>query len=260
MKKIIPFVDHEIGYRLLEKLITFSFVSNDYEVSCVVTTAQNDTSWWPGVKKLCHKYKIPLYIYEKKISLDIFKKKPDWILLLSWKHIVNNDLINLPSIGILNLHYSLLPKHKGSYPVNWALINGDRTTGFTYHFVNNEIDGGEIFMQKKVSIQPQFTARSLQLQIDDEVIKNFDFFIHKLLNYSNKISFKTVRLKQKLDKKINTKKAFENLCFLDLKKNYQGQKFINLLKGLSFKSDSKNAYFIDSRSGKKIYINITLSE
>lgn len=104
-------------------------------------------------------------------------------MLLSWKHIIPIDLISLPKQGVLNLHYSLLPSYRGVYPVNWAIINGERRTGFTYHFVNEEIDDGEIFMQVEVPVHLSDTARTLQSRLDDIVCHHFDELIERLLTY-----------------------------------------------------------------------------
>jgi len=62
---------------------------------------------------------------------------------------------NMPPLGSLNIHASLLPHYRGAAPINWALINGDTETGVTSFFLQHEIDTGDIILQKKVAIEPE---------------------------------------------------------------------------------------------------------
>ncbi|WP_192821602.1 methionyl-tRNA formyltransferase [Rufibacter sp. LB8] len=62
---------------------------------------------------------------------------------------------NMPPMGSLNIHGSLLPHYRGAAPINWALINGDKETGVTSFFLRHEIDTGDIILQKKVAIAPE---------------------------------------------------------------------------------------------------------
>src|SRR5690606_10639482 len=128
------------------------------------------------------KARIPLLTYDASFSADHSLLQAYWFLLLSWKHIIPINLIELPSEGVINLHYSLLPSYRGVYPVNWAIVNGELKAGFTFHFVNQQIDDGEIFMQAEVPVRLSDTARTLQSRIDDEVFQRFDDFLERLLS------------------------------------------------------------------------------
>ncbi len=259
MQRIVPFVDHEIGYRLLQKLVTHSDASR-FEIPVVVTTRENGKAWWPGVREICMKANIPLLVYEAPFSVDRLIRQADWFLLLSWKHIIPIDLISLPKQGVLNLHYSLLPSYRGVYPVNWAIINGERRTGFTYHFVNEEIDDGEIFMQVEVPVHLSDTARTLQSRLDDIVCHHFDELIERLLTYDLGSRLRDTQKKKGARDDYYSREKFEKTCLIDLNKSYQGVEFFNLLRGLAFFEDSKNAYVIDDESGQKIYISLNLRE
>lgn len=258
-QRIVPFVDHEIGYRLLQKLIAQA-AANFFEIPAVVTTRENGNSWWPSVDEICLKENIPLLVYEKLFSTDYFIQQPDWFLLLSWKHIVPINLINLPKQGVLNLHYSLLPAFRGVYPVNWAIINGERVTGFSYHFVNEKIDGGEIFMQVQVPVHLHDTARALQSRIDDVVVECFDEFIERLLTYRSDEHVALPQPKLEVTSIYYSREKFEKACEIDLNRNYRGTDFYNLLRGLTFFEDSKNAYIKDGKTGKKIYVSLNIRE
>lgn len=258
-QRIIPFVDHEVGYRLLQKLIAHADAGH-FEIPAVVTTHENGKAWWPGVEALCLKANIPLLVYEAPFPKNALIEQADWFLLLSWKHIIPNSLINLPKLGTLNLHYSLLPSFRGVYPVNWAIINGERTTGFTYHFVNEKIDGGEVFMQVEVPVQSSDTARTLQSRIDDAVCDHFYGLMERLLTYQ--LEGRSVELADGPGtiSEYYSRARFEKTCRIDLERNYKGAEFLDLLRGLTFFDDSKNAYFIDQKTGKKVFISLNLSE
>lgn len=67
----------------------------------------------------------------------------------------------MPPLGTFNLHASLLPQYRGAAPINWALINGEKTTGVTTFFIDQKIDTGAIIMQRSVDIGPNENAGSL---------------------------------------------------------------------------------------------------
>ncbi len=68
---------------------------------------------------------------------------------------------NMPPLGTLNLHASLLPQYRGAAPINWALINGETETGVSTFFLKQEIDTGNIIFSEKVAIHQQDTAGTL---------------------------------------------------------------------------------------------------
>ena len=67
----------------------------------------------------------------------------------------------MPELGTFNLHASLLPNYRGAAPINWAIINGEKYTGLTTFFLQQEIDTGNILLQKKVRIEKEDDAGSL---------------------------------------------------------------------------------------------------
>jgi len=81
---------------------------------------------------------------------------PDLIIIVSYHSIIKKPLIE--KYKIINLHGSLLPKYRGRAPINWAIINGEKETGVTVHFVDEGIDTGDIIYQEKVKIEKTDTA------------------------------------------------------------------------------------------------------
>lgn len=68
---------------------------------------------------------------------------------------------NMPRLGTMNLHASLLPQYRGAAPINWAVINGETTTGATTFFIRHEIDTGDVLMREELPIGPDETAGEL---------------------------------------------------------------------------------------------------
>src|SRR5580704_16729653 len=68
---------------------------------------------------------------------------------------------NMPPMGTVNLHASLLPQYRGAAPINWAIINGEKETGVTTFFIRQEIDTGKIIFQEKIPIRADETAGEL---------------------------------------------------------------------------------------------------
>jgi methionyl-tRNA formyltransferase len=68
---------------------------------------------------------------------------------------------NMPPMGTINLHASLLPKYRGAAPINWAIINGEKETGITTFKLQHAIDTGDVLMLQKISIRPDETAGEL---------------------------------------------------------------------------------------------------
>ncbi|PKM71030.1 MAG: methionyl-tRNA formyltransferase [Firmicutes bacterium HGW-Firmicutes-17] len=87
--------------------------------------------------------------------------KPDLFVLAFVSDIMPYSVIKLATLGGINYHPSLLPKYRGGSAINWALINGEKETGITVHYVDEGIDTGDIILQEKVEISPADTVASL---------------------------------------------------------------------------------------------------
>jgi len=81
--------------------------------------------------------------------------------------IIPSELLIIPPAGAVNLHASLLPKYRGAAPIQWAIINGERTTGVTTFFIDTGIDTGGICLQREVGIEPDENAEALSLRLAD---------------------------------------------------------------------------------------------
>ncbi|CAB1084518.1 formyltransferase [Olavius algarvensis Delta 1 endosymbiont] len=87
--------------------------------------------------------------------------QPDLVVLAFVTDILPGSLLDIPSIGTICYHPSLLPRHRGSSGINWAVIQGDTRTGLTILWADKGIDTGAILLQKEVDIEPHDTTGSL---------------------------------------------------------------------------------------------------
>jgi methionyl-tRNA formyltransferase len=86
--------------------------------------------------------------------------KPDLFIVVAFR-MLPEVLWSLPHLGTINLHASLLPDYRGAAPINWALINGETTSGVTTFFIRKDIDTGPIILSKSIYILPEDNAGSL---------------------------------------------------------------------------------------------------
>ncbi len=86
---------------------------------------------------------------------------PELIVVAAYGRILPADILDYPAKGCINVHSSLLPAYRGSAPINWAILNGDRETGVTIMHMAQELDSGDIILQESTPIGPEETAQEL---------------------------------------------------------------------------------------------------
>ena len=116
-----------------------------------------------GAVKRAMKFGIPHCYVDAKDEekmVELFRVwRVDFIVLAGYMRIIKNpSAFHCP---LINVHPSLLPKYKGLHAVEQALESGDKVTGCTVHYVNEELDGGEVILQSEVPILPEDDVRSL---------------------------------------------------------------------------------------------------
>jgi methionyl-tRNA formyltransferase len=87
--------------------------------------------------------------------------KPDAIVVVGYGRIIPQWMIDLPRLGNVNLHGSLLPKYRGAAPIQWAIARGETVSGVTTMRIDAGLDTGDILLQKEIPIAPQDTSETL---------------------------------------------------------------------------------------------------
>lgn len=86
---------------------------------------------------------------------------PDLFVTAAYGQILSQKLLDIPPLGTINVHASLLPKYRGSAPINWCIMNGEQKTGVTTMMTERGIDTGDMLMQRELDILPAETAQEL---------------------------------------------------------------------------------------------------
>lgn len=102
---------------------------------------------------------------EKEIIETLKQNDVKIIFLAGFMRILSGDFIDKVGIPIVNIHPSLLPKHKGENGIGQAFESDDKETGITIHYVNEEVDGGEIILQKSIPIDRNLGIERLENEI-----------------------------------------------------------------------------------------------
>ena len=90
---------------------------------------------------------------------------PELVVVAAYGKILPAALLDLPSLGCINVHSSLLPKYRGAAPINWAVINGEAETGVTIMYMAKELDAGDVILQKTTPIGEQEDAQALTARL-----------------------------------------------------------------------------------------------
>ena len=95
-------------------------------------------------------------------ALEILRDiEPDLIAVVAYGKLLPHDILTLPTFGCVNIHGSLLPKYRGSAPVQWAVLNGDEISGVTSMYMAEQMDAGDIILKKETPIGDGETAGAL---------------------------------------------------------------------------------------------------
>lgn len=138
------------------------------EVVAVVTQPDRERDrrkiTFSPVKELALKLGIPVLQYErvsKEGVEDLTATGADLFVTCAYGQIMSQKILDIPPLGTINVHASLLPRYRGSSPIQWALIEGERETGITIMKTVLAVDAGDILMQSSVRIGDRETAGEL---------------------------------------------------------------------------------------------------
>lgn len=108
----------------------------------------------------------------------------DLILVATYHQIIKKTLIELPKLGFINYHPSLLPKYRGPSPISWVILNGESETGITIHNLTTKVDEGSVLSQDSINIECNDNLGSLFQKLSILSGKMTPVIIEQLLNQS----------------------------------------------------------------------------
>ena len=149
-----------------------ALVDNGYEIDAVVTNP--DRPKGRGMKMMMSEVKEyaieagieKIYQPEKVKNNEDFINElkainPDLIVVVAYGKILPQEILDIPRLGAINVHGSLLPKYRGAAPIQWAVLNGDKVTGVTTMYMGAGMDTGDMILKKEVEIGEDETTGEL---------------------------------------------------------------------------------------------------
>ena len=177
----------------------------------------------------------------------------DMIFSNCYSMIIRPDILSFCSFNAINVHWSLLPLNRGPNPVQWALINGSKMTGVTLHFMDENLDSGDVIMSKQIEITDRETwvtlsRRLLELSqlLIEEFFKNIKLYFLSRKSQNELIATKNFRINSDYPR-INFDKMTDLMVFNLVRAQ------VSPLKGAFIENDNKRKkYFKDYLTLKEI--------
>lgn len=117
------------------------------------------------VKALAIRAGLPVYqparLHNEDALTILSELRPDVIVVVAYGHILPKEILDLPPLGCINVHGSLLPKYRGSAPIQWAVLNGDTATGVSTMYLCEKMDAGDVIYTAETEIGEKETSGEL---------------------------------------------------------------------------------------------------
>ncbi|MEJ2417404.1 MAG: formyltransferase [Exilibacterium sp.] len=160
--RTVLFAYSNVGVRGLAALL-----ANRFDVRLVVTHEDNpqENIWYDSVAELAALNEIPVIKPDDANTQAVVEQiralEPDWLFSFYYRHLLCEQILNIPARGAFNLHGSLLPRFRGRAPTNWAVLKGEIETGASLHRMVLKPDAGALVDQQAVPILPNDTAEQV---------------------------------------------------------------------------------------------------
>lgn len=176
--KICILVSGNLGFTLLKHL----YKREDLIIHSVFTNKKSEE-----IVTFCKEFTIPCFSGNPRNGKSLefrshLKTRPDVILSINYLFLIEDDLISYPLKYAINVHGSLLPKYRGRTPHVWSIINGEKETGITAHFITSECDKGAIVAQKEIPILDTDTGGSILKKYNEVYPVLIDDVIEKIMS------------------------------------------------------------------------------
>ncbi len=121
------------------------------------------------VKQKALEYNLPVLQPEKikteEFTAELERLQPDLIVVVAFGQILSQRILDIPPLGCVNVHASLLPRYRGAAPIHWSIINGEKETGVTTMLMDAGLDTGDMLLKDKVTITEEMTTEELHDQL-----------------------------------------------------------------------------------------------
>ena len=121
------------------------------------------------VKEYALSQSLPVYqptTLRDEAALELVKGlAPELTVVAAYGKLLPEEILAVPPLGSINVHSSLLPKYRGAAPINWAILNGETTTGVSIMYMAKALDAGDVILQKSTAIGPEEDAPALTARL-----------------------------------------------------------------------------------------------
>ncbi len=135
------------------------------------------------VKRAAEALGLPVQQPEKLAGFSLagsFGKTPDVGIVVAYGHLIPPSVFNEPRRGLVNVHFSLVPRYRGAGPMQWALIRGESETGVSLFQIEKGLDTGPVFLQGRMPIEAKDNAVTLREKLVGQGIELMEEFLRKL--------------------------------------------------------------------------------
>lgn len=213
-----------------------ALVNNGFNVVAVVTAADKPAGrgmqlQQSAVKKYAAENNIPVLQPEKLKNEDFLQQLKSYnahIQIVVAFRMLPQIVWDMPPLGTINVHGSLLPQYRGAAPINWAIINGEKKTGVTTFKLKHEIDTGNLLLQKEIEIRDNESAGELHDEMKEAGAQLLVETIHQLIDGS--LQEQPQDIKQ-FDSVKHASKIFTETCAINFTNPVK--EIYNLVRGLS---------------------------
>ena len=209
-------------------------VNNNHNLIGVITALDKERGRgrkikFSPVKDYALKKEIPLFqpknLKDQNFIDKIKNLNADLFVVVAFR-MLPKEIIDLPKLGCINLHASLLPEYRGAAPINWVIINGEKETGVTTFYINSKIDEGDIIDSKTIKIENDENAGSLH----DKLMTTGSQLVLK--SVENIFNGNLKKKKQKISKSDKlAPKISKDICIINLDES--ADNIVRLVNGLS---------------------------
>jgi UDP-4-amino-4-deoxy-L-arabinose formyltransferase/UDP-glucuronic acid dehydrogenase (UDP-4-keto-hexauronic acid decarboxylating) len=160
--KAVVFAYHQMGCTGLRALFR-----RRLEVAAIFTHKNDpgENCWFESVEEIARNARIPVFTTAGVNRPEWLERirgwSPELIFSFNYRRLLCRELLEIPRLGAVNLHASLLPKYRGRCPINWQLIHGEKRSGVTLHHMTERADAGDIIDQEAVAVGPEDNAMDL---------------------------------------------------------------------------------------------------
>ena len=210
-----------------------TLIENNYNVVGVITAPDRPSGRGrkinqSAVKEFALQHKLPILqptnLKDKSFLNELKQLNANLQVVVAFR-MLPTVVWQLPKFGTFNLHASLLPQYRGAAPINWAIINGETSTGVTTFFIDEKIDTGNIILQDEIKITNTDTAGTLH----DKLMESGSKLVIKTIEKIKNKEVTTIKQPKKEGKA--APKIFKETCKIDWNDNLD--KIYNKIRGLS---------------------------